>query len=274
MDERLDASGGLADRGALVNGKLGPMQLRAVPQRVRQDWAGPRAGRAYLAELRFELAGAAGERGIDHAVDRQRRGVGGHRHDVIQLDARLAAREQRELADFMARRETIAAEQGKECGAGIRRNGKLKFPQLVIDETEQVSFRVGVARQRGGLFCALANGAQRRTALEIAGLDNDAAVRRGSGNERLQCGSKVARARFHPDCAAATEERNRVRLLDEARRLARELIAIEARELKRILRIVDRSTHQRFRALAHQARVGSKDQYDWPIGAGEESLDL
>src|SRR5262249_56317372 len=107
-----------------------------------------------------------------------------------------------------------------------------------------------------------------------AGLDNDAAIRRGSRNERLQRGSKIARAGFHPDCAAAAEQRNRVRLLDEARRLARELIAIEAGELKRILRIVDRSAHQRFRALAHQARVGSKDQYDWPIGAGEESLDL
>ena len=182
MDERLDASGRLVDRGALINGKPRAMQLRDVPQRGRQDRAGRRAGRAHLAELRFELAGAASERGIDHAVDCQRRGVGGHRYDVVQLDARLAAGEQRELADFMARRETVAAEQRKERSARVRRNGKLEFAQFVVDETEQVSFRIGVARQRRGLFCTLANGAQRRTALEIAGLDNDAAVRRGSGN--------------------------------------------------------------------------------------------
>src|SRR5262245_23841405 len=43
--------------------------------------------------------------------------------------------------------ETIAAEQGNQRSAGIRRNGKREFAQLVIDETEQVSFRIGVARQ-------------------------------------------------------------------------------------------------------------------------------
>src|SRR6516162_7657366 len=88
--------------------------------RSRDDRARRRAGGARLAELDFELAGAPGEGGIDQAVERERRGVGDRRHDVFELHARLAAREQRELTNLMARREPIAAEQRNEGGARLR----------------------------------------------------------------------------------------------------------------------------------------------------------
>src|SRR5260221_11155895 len=56
-------------------------------------------------------------------------------------------------------------------------------------------------------------------------------------------------------------------------RLAAEIVAIEARELKWILRIVNRFTHERFRALAHQARVWAVDEHDRSSRAGKEVLD-
>src|SRR5258706_13148031 len=57
-------------------------------------------------------------------------------------------------------------------------------------------------------------------------------------------------------------------------RLAAEIVAIEARELKWILRIVNRFTHERCRALAHQARVWAVDEHDRSSRAGKEVLDL
>ena len=120
MNERLDALDGIADRGALLDREPRLVQLRDLPQRSRDDRARCRAGGARLAELHFELAGAPGEGGIDQAVERQRRGVSDHRHHIFELDARLAAREQRELANLMARREPIAAEQRNEGSTRLR----------------------------------------------------------------------------------------------------------------------------------------------------------
>src|SRR5258708_33048099 len=109
MNERLDALDGIADRDALLDREPRLVQLRDLPQRSRDDRARRRAGGARLAELHFEFAGAPGEGGIEQAVERQRRGGTDPRHHIFGLDARLAAREQRELATLMARREPHAA---------------------------------------------------------------------------------------------------------------------------------------------------------------------
>src|SRR5262245_18351286 len=120
MNERLDTLGCRADRGAPLERKPRLVQLRDLPQRSRDDRARRRAGGARLAELDFELAGAPGEGGIAQLVERKRRGVGDRRHDIFELYARLAAREQRELANLVARRQSIAAEQRNEGGARLR----------------------------------------------------------------------------------------------------------------------------------------------------------
>src|SRR5258708_36534409 len=57
-------------------------------------------------------------------------------------------------------------------------------------------------------------------------------------------------------------------------RLAAEIVAMEAGELKWIRRIGNRFTHERFRALAHQARVWAVDEHDRSSRAGKEVLDL
>src|SRR5262249_13589813 len=159
-------------------------------------------------------------------------------------------------------------------GARLRRYGKTGFAHLLVDETNQIFCRVWVARQHRGVLGALANGAQRRVALEVAGLDHDAAIRRRRCNEGFKRGSKVARASFYPDRATTAEQRNRVGLLEEARRLAAEIVAVEARELTRIPRIFNRCPYERFRALANQARVRAEDEHDRPVRPGKEGLDL
>src|SRR5262245_6263041 len=174
----------------------------------------------------------------------------------------------------MARRETIAPKQRNERGARLARYGKTGLGHLFVDETNQIFCRVWVARQHNGVLGALANSAQRRVAFEVACLDHDTAIRRGRCNEGFKRGSKVARAGFYPDRAPTAEQRNRVGFFEEARRLAAEIVAVEARELKRILRIVNRVSHERFRALAHQARVRAEDEHDRPIRSGKEVLDL
>ena len=174
----------------------------------------------------------------------------------------------------MAGCEAIAPEQRNESGARLRRYGKTGLAHLLVNETNQIFFRVLVARQHSGVLGALANGAQRRVALEVAGLDYDAAIRCGRWHESFNRGSKVARAGFYPDRAATAEQRNRVGLLEETGGLAAEIVAVEARELKRILRIVNRFSHERFHALAHQARVRAEDEHDRPIRAGKEGLDF
>ena len=114
MQERLDAAGGVADGSALLDRQPRHVQLRHLAQRGRDDCAGRGAGGARLAELRLELGGAARKGGIDQPVERQRRGVGDHGHDVVELDLVLAAGVERELAHLVARRQAVAAEQRNE----------------------------------------------------------------------------------------------------------------------------------------------------------------
>src|SRR5262249_32634851 len=87
-------------------------------------------------------------------------------------------------------------------------------------------------------------------------------------------GSKVARAGFHPDRAAASEQRNGVGLLDEARGLAGEIVALEPGQLKGILGVVNRDAYERFRALAHQACVRAEDEHDRPLRTCKDLVDV
>src|SRR5262249_371685 len=111
-------------------------------------------------------------------------------------------------------------------------------------------------------------------ALEVPGLDHDAAIRRRRCDESFKRGSKIARTGFYPDRATTAEQRNRVGLLEEARRLAAEFVAVHSCELKWILRIVNRFAPEPLRAVAHQARVRAENEHDRPIRPREEALDL
>ena len=81
---------------------------------------------------------------------------------------------------------------------------------------------------------------------------------------------------LHQHRAAAAEQRNGVRLLDQPRRIGGELLALDAHKRERIVGIVDRGAHQRVDALAHQPGVRPEHQHDRlrRIGPGDEAIDV
>ena len=92
-----------------------------------------------LANWNFDLAGAAGEGRIDERIERQRRGVGHHRDHVVELDALLAVGVERELADFAARGQAVAAEQRHQRGAGVGRDRETGLAHLVVDQAREIA---------------------------------------------------------------------------------------------------------------------------------------
>src|SRR5262249_53550603 len=143
------------------------------------------AGGARLGELELDVGGLAREGGVEQRIKRERGGVGRHRDHVVELDAVTAAGIERELRDLAARGQPIAAEGRQEGCARLGRNGEAILAQLGLDQPVERLLVVLVAGQRRRILGALAQRAQRRVAAQVAGLDHDAAVRRGGGEQRL-----------------------------------------------------------------------------------------
>ncbi len=225
---------------------------------------------------RQELGRASGEGRIDQSVECQRGGVGDDGHHVVDADLALAAREQSELADLMARGEAVAPEQGYERGPRFCRDGQACVAHLGVDEAHEIALTVSVARKRYGVLCPLAQRAQRRSATQIAGLDHHAAVRRGGSDEGFDCRREVAAAALDPHGALAAEQRNGVGLLDQACRLRGKVVAVEPRQLKGVLGVVDGDANQRLSALVYEARIRSEHEHDRPrrIRPRQELVDV
>ena len=124
MHRRRAALHGDFDGVAAIDRQLHLVQVRHLADRGRNDRRRRGTAGARLAEFAFHLADAAGEGGIDDAVERQVRGVRDHRDHVGELDAFLALRIERQLADLAARGEAVAAEQresaARASGAMVR----------------------------------------------------------------------------------------------------------------------------------------------------------
>ena len=125
-------------------------------------------------------------------------------------------------------------------GARVRRQRQAGGAHLAVDEAPQIAFGVGVAGQGRRVFGALAQRAQRRVAAQVAGLDHHAAFAGGQGKKRLDGGRDVAASGLHPHRAAAAEQRDGLRLLDEPARLGGNVLAVEPHQRERVGRIVDR----------------------------------
>ena len=110
------------------------MQLCDLALHGEQDRSGRSAGEPRLAELRFQLRRAAGKRRIDDIVERQRRGVGYDRGNIVDADLIAAAGIERELGDLVAGRLAVAAEQRDQHGARVRRELEAGFTHLVVDQ--------------------------------------------------------------------------------------------------------------------------------------------
>ena len=182
-------------------------------------------------------------------------GVGHHRHHVVERDAFLAVGVERELADLAARGLAVAADQRDERRARVWRDGEPGLAHLVVDQPEQIALGVGDSREhrrgswpsrrpRGAARC----GADRRLRSRCGNRSG------GVADQPLDRGGKVAAAGLDPDRAPAAEQRHRVRLLDQPRRLGRQRVAVKTHQRERIARIVDRGLDELFDALAAPAR--------------------
>ena len=111
---------------------------------------------------------------------------------------------------------------------------------------------------------------------QLAGLDHDAAILQGHIGQRVDSASKTARARAHPNGAAAAEHRDRHGLVDQPGWFGGQLVAIQPHQRKGIVGIVDSGGDQRVSAFADQAgiRAVKQDYGAAGIGPGEKSVDV
>ena len=252
------------------------MQLRHLALGVEQDRSGARARGPRLGELSFEFRGAAGEGRIDDVFERQRRGIGHHRDDVLHGDLGAAARIEGELADFIAGGGAVAAEQRDQQSPRVGRQRQAGRAQLIVDQPRAILLAVGIARQRRGILGAFAQIAQRRIAAQIAGLDHHAAFGNAGAEQCFDRRRDVAAAGLQPHGAATAEQRNGQRLLDQPRRIGADVLAFEPRQRERIARIVDRGLDESVDAFADQAGVRAEHQHHRArrIGARDEAVDV
>ena len=188
----------------------------------------------------------------------------------------LAVCVEHQLAQLGARGAAIAAEQGRQRGPRIFRDRQVRGAQLFVDQPREVARRIGVTGNRDRIPGALARVAQRGAALEIAGLDHDAAIAQADAEHGFHRRHDVAASGAHADRAPPAEQRNGRRLVDQPRRIGRERIAVETHQRERIVEVVDRCLDDRVDALADKAGVGTEHQYDGArrIGTGDERVDL
>src|SRR5581483_9513250 len=108
--------------------------------------------------------------------------------------------------------------------AGVGRDSKAYAAHLLVDQASEIALVVDVTGDCDGALRLFADGAQRRVALEIACLDDDAAIDRRRRNQCFDGWGDVAAASLHPDRAPAAEQGDRIRLVGQARWIA-EIVA-------------------------------------------------
>ena len=128
----------LTHGSAFFDGEPRPVQLRDMSLRSGEDGAGRCSGSLGLAEQNLELAGASCESRIDQAVESERRCVGYHGHDVVELYGDLPASKQCELAKLLAGGQAISAKQGNKRRACLRRDLQIRLPHLLVDDTRKL----------------------------------------------------------------------------------------------------------------------------------------
>ena len=144
------------ERGAALDRGAPFVQLRELALRGKKDRADRTARGAHLGKLRLEVGRPSGERGIDEFVERQRRSVGHHRGNIVDVDFAAAAGVQRELAKLVARSRPVAAEQRNEHGACVGLERQPGGAHLAVDQPPQIALGIGVAGQRRSVFGAFA----------------------------------------------------------------------------------------------------------------------
>ena len=162
MQPRKSAVEQCRHRRSLGDGERRFVQPRGLALRRGDDHAGIGAGDHGLGEFGFDQVGLSGERAVHDRIDLQFGSVGDHRHHIVERDLAFAVGVERKLLQFVARGLAVAAEQGRQRRAGIRRDPQVRYPQFAIDQSRELAGVVGIAADRDRGPGALAGLAQRR----------------------------------------------------------------------------------------------------------------
>ena len=98
------------------------------------DDAGIGAGDHRLGEFGLDQVRLAGKGAIDDRIELHLGGVGHDRHHVVERHLALAMREQRELAQFVARGLAVAAEQRISAARASGAMRRVAIAQFVVDQ--------------------------------------------------------------------------------------------------------------------------------------------
>ena len=263
--------------GAALDLEAQRMQPLDLAQRRADDRDRRGAGDQRLGEFLLDVGELAGEGRVDQRVERERGGIRHDRHDVVDLDRAPGRAHRAQLAQLGARGAAVAAEQRNERGARVRRDRQAGGAHLLVDQPAEVARRRRRSRGsrprswRARRRCAARRRASGRRPRSPRG--NRAAApraRASTAGTMLRLPARTRIARRPPNSGMVG------RLVDQARRIGGERIAVEAHQRERIGRIVDRGAHDRVDALADQAGIGAEHQHDGArrIGTCDEGFDV
>jgi len=150
--------------------------------------------------------GVATRGGIDDLVHVHGRSVADDGAHVIGGNLARPFRVERELLQFAAARQPVAADQRAQRRPRLAADLQSGGLHLVVDQPVEVARGVGIAGDRGGEAMALGELAERRGLLQVAGADDDPGIDRRVIEDRLQHGLDAHVARDpDQDRAAAAE---------------------------------------------------------------------
>ena len=109
---------------------------------------------------------------------------------------------------------------------------------------------------------AFERGPQAGSLLELSRLDDDRAVGRRPGEQRLERRQEIAPLRVDPDRAGAAEHRDRIGFVGERAGIARDRVALEAHEPQRVRVGADQLANDGLHPLVRKSLVLAVDQVE------------
>ena len=154
---------------------------------------------------------------------------------------------ERKLAHLAARVRRSPPSSGSSAAAGVGAMVEPGRAHLVVDQPSRSRSAVGIAGQRRGALGALSQTA-RSGAFRACRSPASITMRqsRRARRQRPRRRRRIAAAGLDPDRAAAAEQRHGVRLVDQARRIGGQRVALEPHQRERIVRHRRRAARSAF----------------------------
>ena len=235
-----------------------------------------------FAFLKHAREGAIERRGIalggsqHRVVERQRGAVADDDLRIGEFDAAARAGVERQLLQFGAGQQAVAAQMLDEKRDGIAADRDAMRRKGVADDRGEIARVVGVATDRGGMRRLLEGAAQRRAARQFAGLGDDQRVARHVGEKAGEKRRLLIAGIAQADDAAARHQADLRRLVGEARRIGGECRGGQLGDAERVAQIGADRARQRVGALPHEPGIGAEQQHgaNLRVGPAQKPVDL